>query len=309
MSTALVLVLSAVTIRAQQPQPLVEPSNQTKVTRTFRVFGPEDRQPIGDAWNYPWSTVGMIDARWGPDGGYQARTGTGVMIGDHVVLTCGHVVHDRGIGSAGAIYFIPGKNGAEEPFGYYAVSTLLVHPSWSADFDDDYDIALLALTRPAGREVSHMDVASQGEGFFADRLLNMTGYPGDLVWDQLYNGTGLGSHLDGKLLVHYIDGGPGQSGGPIWYENETTNRPTVVAVYTGDVDVTENGFLVDSYGVGVYISDELCDWVNAFLREYDEQDSTACTAEGTPAALCGVGAVGPMMVTMVLLMGWGRRRG
>lgn len=266
-----------------------------KRTKVFKVFGSDDRQEVADTSVFPWSAVGMIEAYWGAAANYEIRGGTGVLISDRVVLTCAHVLHESGIGWADRVSFIPGKSGDSEPFGTIQVSTLTARDEWIDHQDDNYDIALLVLSSPVGQQVGHMNAVGKPVSFFTGRSLNMSGYPSDLVWDRLYNGVGDSRRVEGHEIVHYIDGGPGQSGGPVWYVDDTTGEHTVVGVYTGDIEVTNGGGqVVDEYGVAIQINATLCQWISAFLAEHDPDAPIHCegATDGTIVPGCGTGTVG-----------------
>lgn len=278
--------------------------------RTYRVYGSDDRQRVNDTNSPPFSCVGMVSANWGPEAGYTARTGTGVLIGDRVVLTCAHVVIDSQVGWARSISFSPGKNGYREPFGSIPVIQSATHQQWITGQDDNYDICLLLLNSPIGSQAGTMKVVAQNSSFFNGAQLNITGYPGDLGWDEMFNGAGQAFGTDGNLIQHYLDGGPGQSGAPMWFQDQAGAYITT-GVYTGDVDVLEENRVVESYSIGVRITDEFCQWINDFLAEHDPSAQGRCenntAADPGPAALCGNG-VGVMVPMALLSLAIARRR-
>ncbi len=259
--------------------------------RLMKVFGPDDREAVVDTTHYPWSAVGQVLAYYD----LRVLSGTGVMIGDRVVLTCAHIVRDSVLGTPRSVVFIPGKNGPSEPFGRFAAASISIRQEWLTGRDDRYDIALLDLGAAVGSLTGHFDAASRPLSFFDGRVLRMAGYPSDLSPDgRLYKAVGEARRVDDGLVVHRIDGGHGQSGGPIWFDGPS-GRSVVVAVYTGEVDEYIGGQLVDAYNVGVYISPVLCRWINDFLVQTDSSAGTVCADESggpvSPWSFCGLGAV------------------
>jgi V8-like Glu-specific endopeptidase len=278
-----------------------------KHVKTFRVFGAEDRRPIDDTTVAPWSSMGLVIAQWGRPGGYQSRTGTGTLISDRVVLSCAHVVYDTGIGWAESITFYPGKDGSYLPFGTADAVQSAVTDAWASSRDDNYDVSLLLLDTPIGQEAGTLAVASKPASFFADRTLNMSGYPSDLDWDRLFSAAGQSTRVDGNLIVHTIDGGAGQSGGPVWYDDASTGQNTIVGIYTGEVEVTEGGRVTDVYGIAVRIDSEICNWITTFLNQHDPGTTVACDASESDqtSPLCGQGVpvMIPLTVVALALMG------
>jgi len=268
-----------------QASPAADPAGRMK------VFGPDDRAAVADTTQFPWSAIGLVVAYYD----LSVLSGTGVMISDRVVLTCGHVVHDPSLGTPRSVVFIPGKNGPSEPFGRFAAASVAIRQEWLSGGDDRYDIALLDLGAAVGSLTGRFDAAARPLSFFDGRVLNMAGYPSDRSPDdRLYAAAGEVRRVQDSLVLHRIDGGHGQSGGPIWVD-EGSGRSTVVAVYTGEVEEFIGGQLVDAYNVGVYISPVLCAWINDFLRQTDPSAGTACADEAAGPAplwgLCGFGAV------------------
>jgi hypothetical protein len=169
----------------------------------------------------------------------------------------------------------------------------------------------MLLDEPIGRDTGVMAIASKPASFFDGLALSLTGYASDLAWSMLYDSSGPAVRADGNLIVHYIDGGPGQSGGPLWYHDETTGKDTIVGVFTGDAEVTINGQLTDVYGIGVRVNSEICAWINDYMSANDPA-TTFCDASAgeDPVQVCGRGVGGtiPFALAALALMGKGCRR-
>jgi hypothetical protein len=69
----------------------ITPFRGAKGKRTIPhyIFGPDDRQ-VYYPDSYPWRCIGKILAWTNPSGGY-AWSGTGVLVGRNIVLTCSHM--------------------------------------------------------------------------------------------------------------------------------------------------------------------------------------------------------------------------
>jgi V8-like Glu-specific endopeptidase len=237
-----------------------------KILRTSKIFGTDDRQYVSNTKTFPWSATGLVEATFGTE----IRTGTGAMVGNRTVLTCGHVVFDpKSQQGSKEIYFIPGKNGDQEPFGRCRVATLLTLEGWTHDADDNYDIALLILDNAVGPRTGYFQIAVEPETFFTDQLLFSAGYPGDLGDGQYqYYGLGRSTGMDGNMILHTLDSEPGQSGAPIWFGNMQNGTGRLVGVMKGILQTFE-GVSVTESGIATRINTDFGAWIDRELAKYD----------------------------------------
>ncbi len=301
----------ATATRAATTSPSGDRCREANHVRTLRVFGRDDRTPVTNTTAPPFASMGMITAQFGEGTAYQTRAGTGTLISDRVVLGCAHVVYEPSLGWADHISFYPEDNRQTASIAVAAVPGL-VRGAWAGSRDDNNDIALILLDEPVGRDTGVMAVASKPISFFSDPTLNLSGYASDLEWSILYNSIGSAIRVNDNLIVHHIDSGPGQSGGPLWYYEEAKGLHTIVGIATGDTEVTVTGWLKITYGTGVRINPEICAWINDYLAANDPTAATSCdpsTGED-PSPICGWGVDGvlPFGLAALALMGNGRRR-
>jgi len=289
---------------------------EAKRLRTFLVFGDDDRTLVENTAQLPWSSMGMVIAHWGQAGQFQIRTGTGTLISKHVVLTAGHVVYDSGIGWSDQIYFIPGLDAQVEPFGTFPATEAVTTDQWAATKDDDHDLAMLLLDSAAGSVAGTMRIAGQPPSFYEDRALNLSGYPSDLVWNQLYNAPGQSQRLEENRIRHFLDGAQGESGGPMWYADPGTGEAVLVGVYAGDVEVTQGGAFVEAYGYGIPMNATACSWVSDYVGNHDADANISCEAAqdnpksaGLPACGGGIAQASPTILVTLALVGGFRVQG
>jgi V8-like Glu-specific endopeptidase len=293
---------SAVRAQTLLPNEAAGGADPVKRVKVFRVFGEDDRRAIDATETLPFSAVGEVVASF--NNGFEVRTGTGVLVSDRIVMTAGHVIHDGQLGRAGAVAFTPGQDGFARPFGQVSAVASFVPEPWVNNSDDYFDFGLIALAEPIGQQAGRFDVTARPPSYYPGRVHHMTGYATDLINGLMYDAEGTVTQVDSTLIEHEIDGGPGQSGGPIWFVN-SAGRPEAVAVYTGDVDEFQGGRVTRTYGVGARITTDLCTAINDFIAEFDSQSGATCVdlgaGNGSPP-LCGFGAAGAMLGSMLLLV-------
>ena len=92
------------------------------------VIGPDDRTQVGNTNEFPWRAIAslLITAANGSQ-----WIGTGWFVGPRILMTAGHVVYmaDQG-GWCSQITVIPGRNGADEPFGRVTTSQFKSVSGW-----------------------------------------------------------------------------------------------------------------------------------------------------------------------------------
>lgn len=285
-----------------------------------KIFGNDDRKMVGIAETFPWSTVGMVVSVWGTSDVWLA---TGVLIGEKTVLTCAHNVQDIAKGWADTIYFIPGKTGSNEPYGRVNVVNRFTPSEWSkGGGKDPYDIAVLILQSAVGVQASYMEFETKSTEFLTRRLLNSAGYPGDKSDDDsMYYVSGVCDRVEGNLLLHTLDATSGQSGSPLWDYDDVTQKRVLVGVLSGSVRTVDNGSEVESWNLGVRITDSYFDWISALMDQYDPDtfgNSTSRPSSGdddngtthtTLFPACGAGLSGSIVMAMAgMALMFARRR-
>jgi len=188
---------------------------------------------------YPWQSVVFITATYANG---EISCGSGVMVGPNDVLTAAHVVYDSATGQAPVSVTV---TPAYDPDPYEAPFGTIDAVSWNyyTDFDPDgdntldvgnggeglggteLDVALINLDVPIGYETGWMGLDPN----FEEGYVNITGHPGVYNFNMM-NDSGwveddpVDYYMDITGLEHH----PGNSGGPIWYEENGV--PYVVGI-------------------------------------------------------------------------------
>ena len=223
------------------------------------VFPPDDRERVYSTSSFPWRTICKlyITAQNG-----SKYIGSGAIIDNFHVLTCGHCVyiHDAG-GWASEIEVVPGKNGVEEPFGYAYSTYMRSYTGWTVSEMVEHDWAVLTLDRSLGILTGWMgrQTADSSNSIYTD-ILNTAGYPGDLDYgENLYRVSDYGDRADEYNHWFWMDSAGGQSGSPVWtYDGENRYILSILAYgYVGGIDAN----------FGTRLNSDKYDQLNTWLGE------------------------------------------
>lgn len=180
------------------------------------VIGTDDRVRIQATRSFPWRAICslLITARDG-----SRWIGTGWLISPRTLITAGHVVfiHSRG-GWVRSIDVIPGRNGADRPFGTCAATAFRSVRGWTQSRlrDFDYGAIILPTSCPVGGQVGTFGFANLTDQTLRDLTVNLSGYPGDKPpGTQWWHARRL-TQVTPRTIVYNIDSAGGQSGSPVW---------------------------------------------------------------------------------------------
>ena len=223
------------------------------------VFPPDDRQKVTSTSSFPWRTICKlyITAQNG-----SRYIGSGAIIDNFHVLTCGHCVylHDAG-GWANEIKVVPGKNNYDEPFGHAYVTYMRSYTGWTQSEMVEHDWAVLTLDRSIGIFTGWMgrQTADSSSSIYTG-LLNTAGYPGDLDYgESMYFVGDNGDRANEYNHWFWMDSAGGQSGSPIWiYDGENRYILSILAYeYVGGVDAN----------FGTRLNSNKYDQINTWLND------------------------------------------
>jgi V8-like Glu-specific endopeptidase len=211
------------------PQP-VPPKLWVKGRRAdpLCVF-PDDRRQILFDTSYPWLCIGKI---FNSDG----FAGSGILIGERLLLTARHVLPWNGIAAGNWwMKFVPHYFDGNEPFGSSFVSDWTAYGTDDDQFNASHDYAVLRLYNPLGNQLGYLGSTSFDDSWRGINIDNV-GYPSDIAggqrpaW-QLYSVEDDYEDDDGQILENEASLERGSSGGPFfaWFDGNVR----VIGVVSG----------------------------------------------------------------------------
>lgn len=211
------------------------------------VIGLDDRTQIIETDLAPWRMVCAL-RMFAPGGG--AAIGTGWLAGPKTIVTAGHCVHHSAFfgGWADRIEVSPGRDGSDFPFGTVSARRFSTLKRWVDEEDPNFDIGCIHLDQPLGDTVGTFGFASLTAEDLESRMVNISGYPGDRGNGQLqfFHANRILT-VGARRIFYDVDTFGGQSGAPVWVQDDEDSPPVVVGIHaygTGgtpfDLGITAN---------------------------------------------------------------------
>jgi V8-like Glu-specific endopeptidase len=184
-------------------------------------YGPDDRH-IYFPQGYPWQCIGKVDIYPNGESDNPTEWGSGVLIGDRIVLTAGHVAAAPSDPKDWKMRFTAGMFNGSAVIGPGATS-FVSDSKWYGDGVSGHDIGLLRLYEPLGTSLGYFGAKVYDSSWNNGNYWILCGYPYDLananspsrqfgiaVLDEDSDSDG------GAELEHHGDTASGDSGGPFF---------------------------------------------------------------------------------------------
>ncbi len=232
--------------------PLMRRIDGRLVHPDYGVFGPDDRQVYYPA-GYPWHCIGKILVWNDFSQPYPAWSGSGVLIGDRVVLTCGHMA-PWGSGNW-AMQFIPAYYDGGSILGagvsswvsnYYGYNTGGQVSAW--------DMLVCRLYTPLGQSYGYYGTKNYSSSWQGGNYWTLAGYPGAIananrpsrqMWWPVLDDDSDGS---AEEVEYEADSSAGNSGGPVF--GFWSGAPYCIATHSGGSKTTFLWWTLEDTNVG-----------------------------------------------------------
>jgi V8-like Glu-specific endopeptidase len=200
------------------------------------VLGHDDRVRILETDLAPWRMICALEIE-SPSGSF---IGTGWFIGPRTLLTAGHCVYGPDMGGwATTIRLAPGRDEDDLPFGSFTSQKFSTTQRWIDAQDPDFDYAAIHLAEPVGEKVGWFSLAVRSPEELKAARVNISGYPGD-------RGNGRQQWFDANSVLavtprrvfYSVDTYGGQSGSPVWIQDDPASPPVAVGIHAYGVGGT-----------------------------------------------------------------------
>lgn len=218
----------------QNKQPVVKNEVVNKVSDTSHydtVIDTDDRKKVENINKAPYNSIVYVRSYLDE---YSSVAGTGFIIDDYAVLTAAHVIENHEF-DIKRITINAGYQNKRATLGTAKVIKKYVLPEWIKYGSKYYDIGLVIMDRPLGKEIGKLKITDKTT---LNQWVTTSGYPGrtetnvnKIETENQYYNSGRIVRITDDLLYYDFDTEKGQSGSPVYnYKNE------VVAIHTMSFD-------------------------------------------------------------------------
>lgn len=232
------------------------------------VIDRDERVRILDTELYPWRMICALRMR-GPSGA--GAIGTGWFIGPKTIVTAGHCVFSNYFfgGWASTIEVIPGLNGDgsdAKPYDSVISTRFSSIDRWTEKEDPDFDIGCIHLDQAKGTEVGWFSIGALPPEELESYLVNVSGYPADRgAGTEQYHSRNRVLRVSERRLFYEVDTYGGQSGAPVWIQENEGAPPLAVGIHAYGTGGTPADFGITANSAPRIIPEvlsKMTEWVN-----------------------------------------------
>lgn len=174
---------------------------------------------------FPYSAVLFVDAIWATSSGfiYYEAMASAFVVGQKVIVTAAHVMHDSNYGWASQFRVHVKQNGKLLNTQYYYPQSWSYNVNYPSSHDINYDWCVVKMQDPIGNQTGWF---GRGNATWDIRGYSITssGYQGSDFFYQNYSTGKISSQylpMHGYRVAYDADVVGGQSGGPVYDNNHT----------------------------------------------------------------------------------------
>lgn len=220
--------------------PLTRSAPAESATPSAVIGDSDERVRVGldQLAEHPWRTVGFHRHDYSEQSSFRC---TGTLIAPHLVLTNAHCIHRNQFeGRIVASEFAPAQFQAGldteviRPFGSAPAYDFVVNPDWLVNESSPHDYGALMLSRPFEAIDSFMPLVFDDPGH---PVIQVAGYPAlvhegtpshepwsKAQWHSTSTDAAVGTGANDRLILHDADTSGGNSGSPIWRDDDGPAR-------------------------------------------------------------------------------------
>ncbi|WP_052046362.1 trypsin-like serine protease [Candidatus Paracaedibacter symbiosus] len=183
----------------------------------------DNRDQVKTPSQWPHCVHGHLMMRLGTG---EITVGSGILVGPNHVLTAGHNLYNLNKKQwVNEVWFSPGRQGKNFPFGYVKGGTLLCPKEWTTNSrqKDDYDFGMVILEQAIGNKTGWSGLLYAPDIYFDHWSVTVTGYPGEKGSKDYYStqmwekeSRAKAQWFGPERIEYDIPTSFGQSGGAIW---------------------------------------------------------------------------------------------
>lgn len=198
------------------------------------IIGQDDRRPVPDVGAAPWRMVCHLVIE---DTAFRMHTGTGWLAGPSTLFTAGHNLLYRRTGhEARRVWVVPGRDGANGPYGVVETTFFDVHPQWRASGAAEVDVGVIWLPKPAPLALGWFGFSAQPDSVLHGLAVRTSGYPDDrLPFGSQWLTDSRIHDARPRMLAYGLDTLAGQSGSPV-FALDAQGRAVAVGVHVYGAD-------------------------------------------------------------------------
>lgn len=179
------------------------------------VLGRDDRKLIRDTSRVPARSIGLVKISLANG---ETRYGTAWLIGPRTLATAAHNLLHPTAGRARRLDVGLAYDGRRARGGWHRVIDNQFPAVWKRHPgpDNPFDFAVLKIANAnVGNRLGWLGFADYEDEKFANMILNVFGYPMDLIHYHLYGSAGRVTGIQENRIFFDCDAGPGMSGAPV----------------------------------------------------------------------------------------------
>ncbi|MFN0054903.1 MAG: trypsin-like serine peptidase [Planctomycetales bacterium] len=213
------------------------------------VWGNDTRTQIEYTTRAPWRSICSLQMRF-PNFS-RVKWGAGAIVGRRVIMTAGHCVFDPQLGWAQSVVVTPGQNRASGgPYGSYTTNLIRSVDPWvngdakgtlTQQLSSPYDYGAVIVETPIGDQTGLMSFGAVPDPALAGLIVYTAGYPVDEPLGTMWATAGQIQTVSPTRLDYLLDVAEGNSGGPVFDFDPTTNGRTIVAIHTAWTPQADSG--------------------------------------------------------------------